>query len=101
MTAPDPIREALEAAASSLRRPWPAFPTRGMTAEQQRQRAHEMAAAATIAAKRSPGLGDCPICVQSRWQNRVFSGPSCPHLSRSLEPQTKETLGNRGSGGRT
>ena len=34
MTAPDPIREALEAAASSLRRPWPSFPTRGMTAEQ-------------------------------------------------------------------
>lgn len=46
----DPIRAALEAAASSLRRPWPSFPTRGMTAEQQRQRAHEMAAAATIAA---------------------------------------------------
>ncbi len=31
MTAPDPIREALKAAASSLRRPWPSFPTRALT----------------------------------------------------------------------
>jgi len=44
------IHAALEAAGLALRRPWPAFSTRGMTAEQQRQRAHEMAAAATIAA---------------------------------------------------
>lgn len=58
MTAPDPVRAALEAAASSLRRPWPSFPTRGMTAEQQRQRAHEMAAAATIAAFLR-GIADC------------------------------------------
>jgi hypothetical protein len=44
------IEKALEAAGDALRRPWPTFSTRGMTAEQQRARAHNLAAAAAIVA---------------------------------------------------
>lgn len=48
--ASEAVRRALEAAAVCLQSPWPKFETRGMKAEQQRARAHELAAAAAIAA---------------------------------------------------
>ena len=89
MTAPDPVRAALEAAASSLRRPWPSFPTRGMTAEQQRQRAHEMAAAATIAAflRALPvGLRGVPGAIRGGHAPAVM-----PHYLANAVAAAKET----------
>jgi len=46
----DAVREALEAASEAIQQPWPEFSTRGMSAEKQRKRAHDLAAARVVAA---------------------------------------------------